>query len=60
MKKILQWISCHIMNDHDWTCNADRGIKPTEKQMKNWSGLKEYSKMYCKYCGKMSKLNDLL
>lgn len=67
MKKIFQWISCHVMNYHEWTCKASEGIKPTEKQLaagmtseQVLAGFKDYAKMYCKNCKKESKLNSRL
>lgn len=58
MKKLLQIIGC-LFGIHEWTCKANEGIKPTEIKM-TIQGFKEYAKMYCKHCGKESKLNSRL
>lgn len=58
-EKIKNWINCKILNFHEWTCNAEEGIKPTEKQLNSGiSGFYDYAKMYCKHCKKESKFNN--
>jgi hypothetical protein len=59
MKK---WISkiwnCRIWRLHDWTCAAEEGVKPTEKQLSGgFEGFMDYAKMYCRRCGEVSKLS---
>ena len=57
-KKIIR---CNIFKSHNWTCRAMEGIDPTEEQIKGGAkGFAEYAKMYCKNCGKESKLNKKL
>ncbi|CAG7581489.1 MAG: hypothetical protein SLAVMIC_00867 [uncultured marine phage] len=51
-------INCNIFKVHNWTCKAQEGIDPTPEQVsRGKKGFIEYSKMYCKTCGKESKLN---
>ena len=59
MKKLLRWIACNIIGDHEWTCKAKEGVKPTEFESSIY-GFREYAKMYCKHCKKESKLNSRL
>jgi hypothetical protein len=59
--KILKtlWIkfNCFIGN-HDWTCKAEQGIKPTEEELRDpIAGFKLYAGMYCKHCGRISRLS---
>lgn len=61
IKRLWGKLLC-LTGDHDWTCKAQEGIKP-DKDI-NWlntqsvlEGFKSYSKMYCKRCGCVSKLN---
>lgn len=49
--------NCKIWGFNDWICAASEGVKPTKEQLKNVKGFKEYATMYCKRCGKESKLN---
>lgn len=59
-KKITEWIFCHILSDHDWTSASMEGKKPTQLQIRNRvNGFWDYSRMYCRHCGKMSKLNKV-
>jgi len=61
MKKILGWLACHILGAHDWTSKAQEGIKPNHIELANpILGFKMYAQMYCKKCGKISKLNNRL
>lgn len=56
--RIIHWILCNILSDHDWTSANNEGIGPTQKQIDNGvSGFYDYAKMYCKRCGTLSKLN---
>lgn len=67
MKNVKLWskwryILC-FMGAHDWTCKAMEGIPPDpipkgESIPDTMLRFKEYAKMYCKTCGKESKLND--
>ena len=51
-------ILCYIFSEHNWTCKAMEEIQPTEEEAINLEeGFKSYAKMYCKRCGKESKLN---
>ncbi len=52
MEKILQKIYCWIFF-HDWTCKAEQGIAPQIGE-----SFYEYTKMYCKRCGNVSKLSE--
>lgn len=59
--KLWEWILCNVIGDHDWTCAAAEGIKPTPLQLKTGlEGFKDYAKEYCKRkrCGKLSKLQN--
>ncbi len=57
MKKILGWLVCHILHDHDWTCKATEGIKPGSlvdmSREEILVAFGEYNKMYCKRCRKV-------
>jgi len=54
--KILTFVKCKIFNNHNWTCAAQEGIKPSEEQLQNGvDGFFDYAKMYCKDCGKIYK-----
>jgi len=58
MKKIWEWILCHCLGDHDWTCAAIKGIKPNKYQLtQGVAGFYNYATMYCDRCGKISKLS---
>jgi hypothetical protein len=59
MKTLLNRLICFI-TDHKWTSKAMKGIKPTETELKSYTGFKHYAKMYCDRCGKDSKLNKRL
>jgi hypothetical protein len=49
------------MKSHNWTSAAEEGFPPTQDQLKNGiSGFKDYAVMYCKDCGKESKLSHEL
>jgi len=55
--KIFRKILC-FMGDHDWTCKAEQGIKPTKGQSDmGIAGFWAYATMYCKHCGKISDLS---
>jgi hypothetical protein len=58
--RLFQWIACKIFGLHTWTCKAEEGINPTNQQLKSMKGFADYAKMYCKHCGKESKLNERL
>lgn len=55
MKRLL----CFLFG-HKWTCRAQKGILPTERQISTREGFAEYAKMYCDRCGHESKLNERL
>lgn len=58
LKWFLGFISCHALSDHDWTCAAARGIKPSETQLRGGIiGFWDYATMYCARCGTMSHLS---
>lgn len=52
-------LKCWLLGNHDWTCAAMEGIKATKEQLVDYEGFKAYATMYCKRCGKVSKLNRL-
>jgi hypothetical protein len=55
---LSRWFSCRIMKNHEWTCNAEQGIKPTKEELESGlKGFNSYAKMYCKHCKKISKLS---
>jgi hypothetical protein len=55
---ILRWLSCNVLQSHSWTCDAEQGIKPTEAQLHGgMDGFLDYATMYCKHCGKISRLS---
>jgi len=52
-----KWFMC-LMGMHEWTCAAEQGIPPTKEQLIYLpEGFYDYATMYCKNCGKRSKLN---
>ena len=52
MERIKRFFICYILRDHDWTCDAEQGIKPTQLQLDaGVDGFKDYATMYCKRCG---------
>jgi len=62
--RLRRWLSrtilCDLLGDHcgQWTSAAEQGIPPTPEQVKaGYEGFKEYAKMYCRRCGRESKLN---
>ena len=56
VKKLIRKFWC-LRGDHDWTCATLEEIKPTPLQLKTgWEGLKDYAKVYCKHCKKLSNL----
>lgn len=55
--KLLDKFICFI-GSHDWTCAAAEGIKPTQQQIDaGMPGFQNYATMYCKRCGRVSKLS---
>jgi hypothetical protein len=57
--EIRQWINCHLLGDHDWTCAAEEGIPPTHFQRHGGlAGFMDYAKMYCRACGKVYKESE--
>ena len=48
-----------LVGSHEWTCKAREGIEPTTQELASAFavGFKSYSAMYCKHCGKVSKLS---
>lgn len=59
-KKFSRWFSCRIIGAHEWTCHVEEGIRMTKEQVAaGEKGYWEYARMYCKHCGKMSKLNKV-
>lgn len=51
-------LGCGIFGNHEWTCAACKGIRPSPAQLENgWDGFKDYSKQYCQKCGTESKLS---
>lgn len=55
MKKLI----CFFFG-HKWTCKAEKGLSPTDDQIKTVQGFVNYAKMYCDRCGHESKLNNRL
>jgi hypothetical protein len=56
MKWLVKWWLCKIWGDHDWTCNAEQGIDPTEAEVRHGvHGFFHYAKMYCKRCGHIDR-----
>jgi len=53
-----------LIGDHEWTCKASEGIKPSEdEEPKSTDSPEEtirkfmsFAKMYCKRCPKVSQL----
>jgi hypothetical protein len=55
---LLKLFLCKLIGDHKWTSAHEKGIKPTEEQLKKGAyGLAEYSTMYCDRCGHVSYLS---
>lgn len=52
IRKLLCWFL-----GHKWTCDAEKGKKPTANQLKDFNGFADYAKMYCDRCGKESEFN---
>lgn len=56
LKKVgrsLSWCVGRLMcffGHHEWTCDAEQGIKPTPEQSKDLATFLKYAKMYCRYC----------
>ena len=47
-----------LLLDHEWTCAAHEGIKPTKEHLAaGLAGFYDYATMYCKRCGYVSRLN---
>jgi len=47
-----------LIGDHEWTCKAEQGIKPTKEELAvPFVGFQIYSAMYCKHCGRISALS---
>jgi hypothetical protein len=63
LKKVgrsLSWCIGRLMcffGYHEWTCDAEKGIKPTPEQSENLATHLKYAKMYCQYCGVESELS---
>lgn len=59
MKKLWRWFLC-LTGDHDWTCAKDEKIEPTQAQLDAGAdGFFDYAKLYCRACGKVSRLSVL-
>ena len=57
MNALKQWL-CYWTLGHNWTCAAEQGVLPTEKQLADGiDGFFDYSTMYCKDCGHVSELS---
>lgn len=47
MRKFIQRIWCRL-GQHEWTCAAEQGIKPTPEQASGGvDGFLSYATMYC-------------
>lgn len=45
---------CYVLQDHDWTCNANEGIPATAEQLQaGVAGFFDYARMWCRRCGKV-------
>ena len=56
VKRLMRRLLC-LIGEHDWTCAAEEGIKPTPLQLRlGVEGFRDYGKMYCKHCKKLSNL----
>jgi len=61
LAKIKIFFKCTIMKSHNWTSDAQEGFPPTKTQLAGGlNGFKDYATMYCKDCGKISKLSHRL
>ncbi len=61
LKKIKLFFQCKVMQCHNWTSAAQEGFPPTQEQVDSGiNGFKDYAVMYCKDCGKISKLSHEL
>lgn len=62
--KFKQLLQCKIFGFHNWTCNAEQKIRPTELELRaGIFGFFLYSRMYCSSCGKRyrsSIWNDII
>ena len=53
---LWDWIKCNVLQDHDWTCDAAKGIPPTKEQVDaGLDGFWLYARSYCARCGKELK-----
>ena len=56
-KKLVQKLNCWT-GGHDWTSAVQEGIPATQEQLESGlNGFFEYAELYCKHCGKRSKLD---
>ena len=58
IKKLWGKFLC-LIGDHEWTGDALEGIPPSEEVLElakkdPLAGFRQFSKMYCKRCGKVS------
>ncbi len=44
---------------HDWTCAAQEGVPPTQKQLEDGvEGFFDYARTYCRRCGTESTISS--
>lgn len=54
---ITKFFLCTLFDDHDWTSKSMEGVQPTKEELDSGvEGFNNYAQMYCKRCGKKSKL----
>lgn len=58
MKWLKCFMLCRVLGNHDWTSRAQQGIPPTREQLSTPDGFWDYAKMFCRRCGRVSRLND--
>lgn len=48
LRGLRNWFLCNVVGDHDWTCNAEQGIDPTQNEIdQGVMGFHHYAQMYC-------------
>jgi len=58
MKNLIPNHLICAFNGHKWTSKANEGIKASKDEIEDGiTGFYRYARMYCKRCGKYSKLN---
>lgn len=47
------WVRCRLLGDHDWTCKAEQGVKPSADELcDGLAGFDRYAQLFCSRCGR--------